>query len=94
MKKVTIERIKMAIELHENMKGCYFYSSPCNSHGRRSYEKRNSLTTKFTYKKQKIEIKQVTDCSCKNVYYKMLIIIDNEETKKDLRFLKKLIEKK
>ncbi len=88
------QKIINVINLHEKMKGAYFYKSPGNASSRRYYEKQNSLITKFSYKKQKIEIKQETTCSCKNVYYKMTIYIEGEKTNKNIKFLKSLLNKK
>ena len=92
MRKLTMKKIENVIELHEKMSGAYFFSSPCNSAGRRSYEAFNSLTTEFTHDKQKIKIIQETTCSAKNIYYKMRIFVNNKEVKKDIRFLKKMIK--
>ena len=92
MKKITIMKIEKAIDLHENMRNSYFWTSYNNANSRQSYEKNNSLTTEFTHNKEKIKVVQETTCSCKNIYYKMKIFVNGKETNKDVRFLKKMIK--
>lgn len=88
----TARTLQDIIDLHEKMRGAYFYTPPGNATGRRSYERKNSMTTEFEYAGQRIEIVQDTQCSCKNVYYKMSINIDGRGTNKDIRFVKKMLK--
>ena len=85
-------QLESIIDLHEKMRGSYFYNPPMSASSRRSYEKYNSLTSEFTFNNQKITVEQNTSCSCKNVYYKMYITIDGQRTKKDIRFIKKILK--
>lgn len=85
-------KLQKVLELHEKMRGAYFYTPPCSARGRRSYERQNSLNTSVVDDQgNEILIQQETSCSCRNVYYKMKIFINGEKTKKDIRFVKKLL---
>ena len=92
MKNITKQRIQAVIEYHDKMQGCYFWNPPGSAHGRRKYEEANTHVLKFTHDKEKYEIRQTVKCSCKNIYYKMLVVCNGEETGHGLRFLKKLIK--
>lgn len=80
------------ISLHETMRKAYFFSSPQTAYERRRYEVHHSLSTYFVYGGHEYEIKQVTECSVRNVYYKMNILIDGKGSTKDIRFIKKLLK--
>lgn len=84
--------LQSIIDLHEKMKGAYFYTPPASAAGRRAYETKNSMATEFDVDGQKVEVVQSASCSCKNVYYKMTICIDGNATSKDIRFIKKLLK--
>jgi hypothetical protein len=88
---INKNQLESIINLHEKMRGCYFYSSPQNASSRRSYERYNSLTSEFEHNNQKITVIQDTECSCKNVYYSMKIYIDDKLVNKDIRFVKKIL---
>lgn len=88
----TISQLNAIIKLHEKMKGSYFYNSPMNASSRRSYEQHNSLETTITHNNQEVRVEQNTQCSCKNVYYKMSIYINGNITTKNISFVKKLLK--
>ena len=88
---IMLKNLQAIINLHDKMKGSYFYHSPSSASSRRSYEKYNSLTTEFEFDGQQIRVEQGTRCSCKNVYYSMSIYI-NGVCGKDIRFIKKLLK--
>ena len=44
-----VSKLETVVELHEKMKGAYFYNSPQNATQRRLYEQRNSLVTEFEF---------------------------------------------
>ena len=69
-------KLQRVLNLHEAMKGCYFFQPPASAGQRRAYEAHNSLETEIIHDGKTIGISQVTECSCKNVYYKMSITID------------------
>ena len=85
------QKIENILTLHEKMKKAYFFAPPQKAKSRREYEEYNSKKTTTTHKGQKIEVAQITECSCKNVYYKMTIFVNGSQTKKDVRFLKSMI---
>jgi hypothetical protein len=88
----TTEKLYDILHLHEKMRKAYFYTPPSCASGRRWYEKKNSLTSEFELGGQKIKVVQETTCSCRHVYYKMAIYIDGQQTKKDIRFIKKALK--
>lgn len=91
---MKIEEIKEfcndAIELNETMQGCYFWNPPSKSSARRKYEEEHSLKGEFEYKEHKYYVNLITECSCKNVYFKQYIEVDGES--KDIRLIKKILK--
>jgi len=81
------------IDLHTQMKNCYFYHAPTKAINRRIYEQQHSHTSTFFYDGHRYDIKQITLCSCKNVYYKMHIYQDGKALDKDIRFIEALRKK-
>lgn len=88
----TIETLNKVLELHEKMKGAYFYNPPTKASSRRYYEECNSLTSEFEYKGDVYKIQQETSCSCKNIYYKIRYYKNGEPFDKDIRFIKKVLK--
>jgi len=87
-------RIARAIETHEKYKNSYFWSSNGNASSRRREENRfadNNPKFEIETKRGIISVEQDLSISCKNVYYSSYIFCDGE--KKDIRILKKLINK-
>ncbi len=78
-------------ETHVKMKNSYFWSPPSNAARRRNYESYNSNSAVFYVGDTLWEIHQSTDCSCKNIYYRLTIHVNEE--KKDIRALRRLIAK-
>ena len=81
---------KEIVELSEKMKNCYFWKPNMNAAGRRKYERDNSLSGKFTLKGKKYEIEAITDCSCRNIYFRKNIVVDG--VSKDLRAVKSALK--
>ena len=79
-----------AIALNERMRGSYFWSSPRDAASRRRYEEQHSLGANFEYKGHTYYINLVTECSCRNIYFKQYIELDGES--KDIRLLRKVLK--
>lgn len=77
------------IDLHDEMKGAYFWRPPSSAPQRRAYERDRSNFIKFSINNTLIEIDQKTDCSCKNIYYSLSVHVDG--VKKNIRVLKNLV---
>lgn len=92
-KKEIVYILQDVIILHESMRGAYFFQSPRVAAQRRRYEEKHSLETAFEFEGMQIEIKQITNCSCNNIYYCMKIYIDGTYQKKDIRFVKGILKK-
>jgi len=91
-KTILLNKLKTIIALHEKMSKSYFFAPPRLAAGRRSYEEYNSLETVFEYKGDTIRVSQETKCSCHHVYYSVKYYINDEQEKKDIRFIKKIIK--
>lgn len=93
MKKIRVKstqnKVKDVIELHEKMKKAYFFTPPYTSEKRRSYEQENSLKLKFKNDKKIYSVEAITECSSKNVYFKLSVYENGK--KKDVRILKRLV---
>lgn len=87
--KFTLESI---IELHERMRNSFNWTSPSTAWSRRNYEQKHSMTNEFTVNELNYQVVQTTTCSCKNIYYKMKIYINGEESNKDIRLIKNLLK--
>lgn len=87
-----IEKLKIIICLHEKMRNSFFWTPPSNACGRRAYEERNSLETKFVFKGDTYEVIQKTECSCKNIYYSVKYKKNDEIIKADIRLIKKILK--
>lgn len=73
----------------EKFKNAYFFSSPKNAVGRRSYEKLYSIPeTAFEYDGDKYIVKYNVTCSCNNVYAKGYYTRNGEKV--TLRAIKKI----
>ena len=82
--------IKQVIWKNEEFKNSYFWTPPANARDRRSYEKENSISEfKFEYQGKKYRVSVDVSCSCKNVYYKQYIFVDDEA--KNIKTLKSLV---
>ena len=81
--------LRLILSIHGDMQGCYFWSPPCSAHQRRSYEAARSNRVHFLLNGVEYEIDQSTDCSCKNIYYSLRVMVDGK--KKDVRAIKKLL---
>ena len=87
--KKTISYIRGIIDLHADMQGAYFWRPPSSAPQRRAYERERTHSLTFKVNGVLWEINQVTDCSCKNIYYSLDVRVDGN--KKNVRALKKLI---
>ena len=88
--KAEIQRI---IETHEKYKNCYFWSSGANAHTRRRSEQQFELRNPdvaFITKNGKLEVSMSYRESCKNIYYKMYVILDGQT--KTIAAVKKLLK--
>jgi len=84
------KEVESIIQLHEKMRKSYFWNSPSHAHERRYYEKKNSSEFNFISENGiPINLKCITKCSCKNIYYKSEFFIDNKKV--TIREVKKLI---
>ena len=72
---------------HTEYKNSYFWTPPTNASGRRNME--FSTMFSFVYQGKLYQIRQQLSCSCKNVYWTSIVMVDGE--KKDIRALKKLV---
>lgn len=92
---MIISRIEEIINEAERMKGAYFYTSPMNASGRRSYEKFHSHSpVEWVEGGHKYSAKYTVECSCRNVYAKGYYYKDDKKTtltaiKNSLKRLKK-----
>jgi len=85
------QKIKDRIDNHEKFKGSYFWSPPQKASARCAYENIHSRSPyKFKKAGKVYEITQEVECTCKNIYYKFSVKVD--DVKKDIRALKKLIK--
>lgn len=92
LKKLKADCIAIT-NLHDSMKNSYFFYSSNNAASRRSYETMNSRTTEFIFDEKRYIVKQVTKCSCKNVYYKLSIDTDKEtDSNLNIGFINKIIK--
>lgn len=91
-KKELIKKLQNVLTLHERMRHCYMFSSPSTAAKRRGYEYYNSLDTEFEYKGNHYRITQDTSCSCAHVYYYINYFMNGRLVKKDIRFVKKLLQ--
>ena len=82
--------IKRIIAHHENMKYSYFRESPRSAEKRRLYEFENSIGLNFIFDKYDVNLKCLTQCSKKNIYYKWEFIINSE--RKNITFVKKILK--
>ena len=85
----TRKRIERCIELHMAMKYSYFWKPPARAAERRSFERMRCDLFTFKHAGMKYVVDQTTRCTCQNVHYKLLVLVDGK--KKDVRILKKLI---
>lgn len=88
----TLEReCREIVGLHEKMRNAYFFQPPGNANMRRSYEEYNSKVTLFSLDQNNYEIIQTTNCSCKNIYYKLTINVNDEYTNLNISFINKIL---
>ena len=85
----AIRTIDTIVDLHNDMKGSYFWTPPGSASRRRSYEadRCNDLTFRFDGNTYRIE--QTTSCSCKHIRYQLYVEVDGK--RKDVRVLKRLL---
>lgn len=91
-KKELTKKLEDVLALHEKMRACYMFSSPRSAAKRRGYEYYNSLDTEFEYEGNHYRIEQETRCSCSHVYYYIYYYMNGRRIKKDIRFVKKLLQ--
>ena len=77
------------LDRHERFSGSYFWTPPANASGRRRMELDNSETLRFRFGGEEYSVEQSVDCSCKNIYYRLLVTVDGK--KKDVRAIRKLV---
>jgi len=90
--KDLIQTLNRIIDLHECMKGAYFFTPPNDAQSRRRYEDKHTLYSEFEYKGNRYYVKQETTCSCRNVYYKISYYENNNLVYKDIRFIKRILK--
>lgn len=89
--KKLLEKLNDVLCLHDKMKGAYFFTPPRVASMRRRYEENNSLETEFSYKGDDYLVSQVTNCSCKNVYYSVSYYKNGTLISADIRLIKKIV---
>jgi len=83
------KQLRIAIAIHESMKGSYFWTPPSSASGRRQMEKQKSFEMTFVFQGVEYSISISTDVSCRNVYYDCKILKDGK--KSNIRSIKALI---
>lgn len=92
-KKELKSKCNSILTLHETMRGAYFYSPHQNAGGRRYYEEKYSMNSIIILDKITYYVEQSTNCSCKNVYYKLNITADVEtEFNLNIGFINKILK--
>ena len=82
--------IKDIISQHEKFRDSYMWSSPDSASSRRLYEKQNSREPiSFMFQGKVYGIEQTVNCTWKNVYYSISVIVDG--VSKNINSLKKLV---
>jgi len=85
-----VEQLKERLALHKKMKGVYFFTPPTIAGERRRYEKAHSRELlDFSVDDLRVMWEQIVECSCKNVYYKSIIMMNG--VNKDIRAIKKCL---
>ena len=82
------------IDTHNKYKNSYFFSPSCSADGRRTNEKKfaaGNPDVAFIKGDDKIVVKMEYQESCKNVYYKLYVIVNDEF--KNISYIKKLLAK-
>ena len=85
----TQKVLEAIVDLHDEMRNCYFWNPPTRASDRRSYEERRSNFLEFSINSTEYEVSQKTSCSCKNIYYTLIVMVNGE--KKDVRAIRKLV---
>lgn len=85
-------KLEAVIDLHEKMKGVYFWHAESSAGGRRSCEKKNSLTTDFEWNGDKYRIEQITECTCSHTEFHTNYYINGEWVRADIRLVKKILK--
>jgi len=83
------KKLQEIINTHKKMRGAYFFRPPSSALRRRNYEIARSSHMTFSINGVAYEIDQITECSCKNVYYSLSVVVGGR--KKNVRALKKLV---
>ena len=80
---------ELVVLLNGKMKNCFFWVPPSSANDRRSYEEYNSISGKFSLKRNKYEVVLTTKCSAKNIYFHQSIYVNGE--KKNITAIKKAL---
>lgn len=82
------------IETHEKYKNSFFFTPSCSADNRRRNEKKFAESNPdviFFKGEDKIEVKMDYQESCKNVYYRLTVMVNGEV--KNIAVIKKLMAK-
>lgn len=82
------------VETHEKYRNSYFFNPACSADGRRRNEQKfaeKNPDVAFIKGDDKIIVKMDYQESCKNVYYKLYIIVNEEY--KNISYIKKILAK-
>lgn len=82
------------IATHEKYRNSYFFAPACNAGGRRRNEQKfaeQNPDVAFVKGDDKIIVKMDYQESCKNVYYKLYVVVNDEC--KNISYIKKLLAK-
>ena len=92
IKRIKGTKIEKTLEhiLHRHLKyqNCYFWKSPSSAGERRQME--FVTNDELKYQGHEYKITQQLHCSCKNIYYSLLVLVDDK--KKDIRAIKALVK--
>ena len=80
--------LSMFLENYDKYKSCFFWDSTGNASYRRKQEFNNAV--EFTLADKEYYIRQCLEISCKNFYFKTIVMVDGQ--KKDIRVIKRLLK--
>lgn len=90
--KDAIAALSYVVDVHNEIKERHLNLGMRSTDYRQKYEEKHSTHYIFTINDEKIEIEQRTRISNNYTYYNMYITINDVETKKDIRYIKKLLK--
>jgi len=83
------KQIRAAIDIHESMKGSYFWKPPTTASGRRRLEKEKTFQMDFIFRGVRYSIDIQTDVTCRHIQYSCAIHKDRK--KSNIRCIKAIL---